>query len=95
MWGVIKDHRETYDENNIRDLVDLYIQAERNNFEGIGAMDGKTVKKYTQHVLKSASVFIILTWMVYYMYHITQHITRHFGDFSGEENLHLIRNDVI
>ncbi len=41
MWSVIKEHRETYDENNIRDLVDLYIQAERNNFEGVGVMDGE------------------------------------------------------
>ncbi len=41
MWSVIKEHRETYDENNVRDLVDLYIQAERNNFEGVGVMDGE------------------------------------------------------
>ncbi len=47
MRSVIKEHRETYDDNNIRDLVDLYIQAERNNFEGIGVMDGE---KYTSPV---------------------------------------------
>ena len=34
----IVKHRETYDPENIRDLVDLYIQAEKN--EDMKGMDG-------------------------------------------------------
>ena len=36
----IRKHRETYDENNIRDLVDLYIQAEKKDFQDNEGMDG-------------------------------------------------------
>ena len=31
--GMIKEHENTYDENNIRDFVDLYVQIKRNDQE--------------------------------------------------------------
>ena len=34
-------HRETFDKANARDLVDLYLQAEINDFQDIRGMDGK------------------------------------------------------
>ncbi len=37
---IIAEHRETYDANNIRDLIDLYIKAEENNFKDNGDLDG-------------------------------------------------------
>ena len=37
----IKKHKETYDTENMRDLVDLYIQAEKNDFKDMKGMDGK------------------------------------------------------
>ena len=37
----IAKHRETYDPENIRDLVDLYVQAEKNDFKDMKGMDGK------------------------------------------------------
>ncbi len=36
----MKEHRETFDPDNIRDLIDLYIEAEKNNFKDTGTMDG-------------------------------------------------------
>ena len=38
---IMAEHRETYDPDNIRDLIDLYIQAEKNNFKDNGPMDGE------------------------------------------------------
>ena len=38
MQGEITKHRETYDANNTRDLVDL--QAEKNDFKDMKGMDG-------------------------------------------------------
>ena len=38
----IRKHRETYDENNIRDLVDLYLEAEENDFRGLKGLDGNS-----------------------------------------------------
>ena len=38
--GEITKHKETYDANNMRDLVDLYIQAEKNDFKDMKGMDG-------------------------------------------------------
>ena len=35
---MIKEHEDTYDENNIRDFVDLYVQIKRN-----GQVDDKEV----------------------------------------------------
>ena len=37
----IEKHRETYDSENMRDLVDLYIQAEKNDFKDMKGMDGR------------------------------------------------------
>ena len=34
----IEEHEKTYDENNIRDFVDLYIQSQKQD----GEMKGKT-----------------------------------------------------
>ena len=36
----IDKHKETYDPENMRDLVDLYIQAEKNDFKDMKRMDG-------------------------------------------------------
>ena len=36
----IEHHRDTYDPENMRDLVDLYIQAEKNDFKDMKEMDG-------------------------------------------------------
>ena len=38
----IEKHKETYDPENMRDLVDLYIQAEKNDFKDMKGMDGKS-----------------------------------------------------
>ena len=40
----IRKHRETYDENNIRDLVDLYLQAEKNGFKDHKGLDGNLLE---------------------------------------------------
>ena len=37
----IEKHKDTYDPENMRDLVDLYIQAEKNDFQDMKGMDGK------------------------------------------------------
>ena len=29
MDGIVKEHEETFDENHIRDFVDLYVQIKR------------------------------------------------------------------
>ena len=42
----IRRHRETYDENNIRDLVDLYLQAEKNDFKDNKGLDGNSMNIY-------------------------------------------------
>ena len=43
----IEKHRENFDPGNIRDLVDLYLQAEKNGFKGYEGMDGKCIVYYT------------------------------------------------
>ncbi len=37
----IKQHRVTFDPDNINDLVDLYLEAEQNNFKDNTELDGK------------------------------------------------------
>ena len=37
----IDKHRKTFDPGNLRDLVDLYLQAEKNGFKDHEGMDGK------------------------------------------------------
>ena len=37
-------HKESYNSENIRDLVDLYLQTERNDFKDNEFMDGKIMK---------------------------------------------------
>ena len=37
----IDNHRVNFDPGNIRDLVDLYLQAEKNGFKDHEGMDGK------------------------------------------------------
>ena len=39
----IDNHRKTFDPGNIRDLVDLYLQAEKNGFKDHEGMDGKCI----------------------------------------------------
>ena len=39
----IENHRENFDPDNIRDLVDLYLQAEKNGFKDHEGMDGKCI----------------------------------------------------
>ena len=36
----IEKHKYTYDPDNMRDLVDLYIQAEKNDFKDTKGMNG-------------------------------------------------------
>ena len=36
----IAKHRATYDQENVRDLIDLFIQAEKNDFKDVEDMDG-------------------------------------------------------
>ena len=38
----IQTHRQSYDPQNVRDLVDLYIQMERSDFEDNEWMDGNS-----------------------------------------------------
>ena len=37
----IENHRDDYDPENIRDLVDLYLQADENGSEDLEGIDGK------------------------------------------------------
>ena len=39
----IDNHRVNFDPGNIRDLVDLYLQAEKNGFKDHEGMDGKII----------------------------------------------------
>ena len=50
----IEQHRDTYDPENMRDLVDLYIQAEKNDFKDTKGMDGtiRALGLFTLHFVK-------------------------------------------
>ena len=50
----IRKHRETYDENNIGDLVDLYLQAEKNDFKDHKGLDGNSLEKCIKYALISS-----------------------------------------
>ncbi len=57
--GEIVKHRETYDPDNMRDLVDLYIQGELNDFKDMKGMDSKTVCVLSAIVLPHMLLFIM------------------------------------
>ncbi len=40
LQDVIKEHRVTFDPDNINDLVDLYLEAEQNDFKDNTELDG-------------------------------------------------------
>ena len=43
---IISEHRETFDEDNMRDFIDLYLKAEKSGDED-GAFTGKSTVLYT------------------------------------------------
>ena len=55
----IENHRENFDPDNIRDLVDLYLQAEKNGFKDHEGMDGICVF-FEQITFKHKFVCLIL-----------------------------------
>ncbi len=48
--NIIQEHKERFNADDIKDLVDLYLEAEANDFKDMGAMDGKLMLlvSYTQ-----------------------------------------------
>ena len=56
----IEQHRDTYDPENMRDLVDLYIQAEKNDFKETKGMDGtiRDLGLFTLGFIKKNMFFI-------------------------------------
>ena len=56
----IRKHRETYDENNIRDLVDLFIQAEKNDFKDHKGLDGNSLETCIKYTLISSRVVVYI-----------------------------------
>ena len=51
MLEKIKEHEDTYDENNIRDFVDLYIQSSRENKDETKETFTSTYFKYFYRLL--------------------------------------------
>ena len=72
----IEKHKDTYDPDNMRDLVDLYIQAEKNDFKDTKGMNGtisfyqgltKSVKSEGKdQSVKRNAYFTILAHFVYF-----------------------------
>ena len=59
----IEQHRDTYDPDNMRDLVDLYIQAEKNDFKDMKEMEGmiRALGLFTSgYVKKNTSAHFIM-----------------------------------
>ena len=57
----VQEHRNTFDKNNLRDLVDIYINAQKDRGFDDCELASKTFK------IKSNSIFISLQYYVLYI----------------------------